>query len=148
MYTRGKGIVNTVKWDGIDGIDMLNSILFQSVALECIFLFLNLLAGVQVLHSYTSFNWTQNIALKPEQQNVGNTIKLLTKRTFWYVTWLCTCLLGNALMQRVWYLRLDSRLCWTYPIFLKSHTRTRLPAVPTISLSPATERVYTFQKRW
>lgn len=32
-------------------------------------------------------------------------------------------------------------------MFLKSHTSTLRPAVPTISLSPDTERVYTFQKK-
>ncbi len=47
-------------------------------------------------------------------------------------------------MQRVWYLRLDSRLCCTYPMFLRSQTSTRRPAVPTISRSPATDSVYTF----
>lgn len=55
-----------------------------------------------------------------------------------------TCLFGNARMQRVWYFRLDSRLCCTYPMFLRSHTSTLRPAVPTIRRSPATDSVYTW----
>lgn len=57
--------MNTVKWDGIDRINMLDSFFLQPVALEGIFLLLNLLAWVQVLHSYTSLNWTQDISLEP-----------------------------------------------------------------------------------
>lgn len=48
--------MNTVKGDGIDGVNMLNSILLKPVALESILLLLNFLTWVQVLHSYASFN--------------------------------------------------------------------------------------------
>jgi len=53
-------------------------------------------------------------------------------------------LLGKHLIHRVWYLRLDSLLCCTYPMFLRSQTSILLPAVPTTNLSPQTDRVYTW----
>jgi len=48
--------MDTVKGNGIDRVDLLDSLLLQSVAFEGILLLLNLLAWVQVLHSYTSLD--------------------------------------------------------------------------------------------
>lgn len=60
--------MNAVKRDGIDRVNMLDSILFQPVALESVLLLLNLQTWVQILHSYTSFDWTQDIALEPAKK--------------------------------------------------------------------------------
>lgn len=48
--------MNTVKRDCIDGVDTLDSFLLQPVAFEGILLLLKLLARVQVLHGYASFD--------------------------------------------------------------------------------------------
>lgn len=71
--TCGKGVVDTVEGDGVDRVNVFNSLLLQSVALKGVLLLLNFLAGVQVLHGDTAFNWTQNVALEPEEE----TMKLL-----------------------------------------------------------------------
>merc|ERR1719341_709214 len=46
-------------------------------------------------------------------------------------------------MHLVWYFRLLSLFCWGQDMFLRSHTNTFLPAVPTTSTSPTTLMLYT-----
>lgn len=48
--------MDTVKGDGVDGVNVLDSILLEPVALERILFLLNLLARVQVLHSHASLD--------------------------------------------------------------------------------------------
>lgn len=55
-YTCSKGVMDAVKGDGIDWVNMLDSILLKPVALESILLLLNFLAWVQILHGYTAFD--------------------------------------------------------------------------------------------
>lgn len=48
--------MDAVKGDGIDRVNMLDSILLKPVALESILLLLNFLAWVQILHGYAAFD--------------------------------------------------------------------------------------------
>lgn len=54
--TCGKGVVDTVEGDGVDRVNVFDSLLLQSVALEGVLLLLNFLARVQVLHSDAAFD--------------------------------------------------------------------------------------------
>ena len=54
--------------DGVDGVDVLDAVLLQPVALEGVLLLLHLQAGVQVLHRHASFDGAQREAL-----GTGNT---------------------------------------------------------------------------
>lgn len=54
--TCGKGVVDTVEGDGVDRVNVFNSLLLQSVALEGVLLLLNFLARVQVLHGDAAFD--------------------------------------------------------------------------------------------
>lgn len=54
--TCGKGVVNTVEGDGVDWVNVFDSLLLQSVALECVLLLLDFLARVQVLHGDAAFD--------------------------------------------------------------------------------------------
>lgn len=48
---------------GIDGINLLNVVLFQPVTFEGVFLLLNFQARVQIFDGDSSFNGAQHIAL-------------------------------------------------------------------------------------
>lgn len=63
--TCGKGVVDTVEGDGVDRVNVLDSLLLQSVAFEGVLLLLNFLARVQVLHGDAAFDRTQDVALEP-----------------------------------------------------------------------------------
>ena len=57
--TSSKGIVDVVESDGIDRVDLLHAILFDPVAFECVLLFLNFWAGVQVLHCHAAWIYSK-----------------------------------------------------------------------------------------
>lgn len=54
--TCGKGVVDTVEGDGVDWVNVFDSLLLQPVALEGVLLLLDLLARVQVLHGDAAFD--------------------------------------------------------------------------------------------
>lgn len=54
--TCGEGVVDTVEGDGVDWVNVFDSLLLQSVALEGVLLLLNFLARVQVLHGDAAFD--------------------------------------------------------------------------------------------
>ena len=56
--TCGKSIVDVVKGNGVDWVNLLNIVFFESVTLEGILLLLHLGAWVQVLNCHSTFDRT------------------------------------------------------------------------------------------
>ena len=56
--------MGAVEGDGVDGVDVLDAVLLQPVALEGVLLLLHLRTGVQVLHRHATLDGAQREALK------------------------------------------------------------------------------------
>ena len=86
-FTCGERIVDVVKGNGIDGVNLLNVIFFQSVTLEGVLLLLHLRARVQVLNCHSAFNRAQYITLprgnqgKPKMVNSASRNKALIPKS-------------------------------------------------------------------